>query len=851
MTETASREFLDAYSRLIVSQLHARLGSLFGTDIDTSEVRLLLQTAAIFAFDTRLEDEAKDRRAWAYDVATRLVEAFGSSNRTVIEAVDVILMRLGNFPGRTLLRERWSVDGDQHGVKSLCLDLEALAREAENTIEYPKLGELLLTDFQYRLTESIRRSRGVSVSAPTSAGKSFVLAHEIVTSVATQPGRVVVYLVPTRALIQQVVTDLLRLCREAELEGVVVSAAPIDFNPEKTQAGLIYVLTQERLVSLLNNPDFSQEIHQLFVDEAQGIGDSDRGLILDSAIREVLARSPKVRTCFASPLTRNPGYVLGQFRLEDEGEYFTELSSPVSQVLVNVRPVEKKTRVATFSVETPVGTLNLDEIKLPFKFRNVRERLAGLARFVRKPGESVIVFANRPIDAMETAEVLAEKADPKAPDAEVTDLVKFIKGHVHPKYSLAETLTKGVAFHYGRMPHIIRKRVEDLLREKKLNYVVATSTLLQGVNLPAQHIVVLNPKSGSTPMQAPDFWNLVGRAGRLRENFRGFVWCVDPENWEASPFTGDRLSEIKSAFVASMEDSTLRNLAASVLDGTTDLYDLPNRNAVEQFIGKAFCEFTLEDKLLSESDRVPAEIRKEMQPIETRLETLKGKLAVPVEVCALNPTIAPMQLEALWRRFTTSMSPSMIPLDPYSSGALDNLRGIYKTIEDVFIRAGNERWKYFAPLTFFWVMGKSLRELIADRLEYNNVNSSDTNAVNANIRELLDAIESTIRFTYVRYLGAYLDVLRAYLTSEGQMEEAETIPPWDLYVEFGARDRVLLMLMSLGVSRSTAVMVRSVVTKENDISREDCYARLNSLNLQSLDIPELCKDELKSLIGQT
>ena len=128
MTETASREFLDAYSRLIVSQLHARLGSLFGTDIDTSEVRLLLQTAAIFAFDTRLEDEAKDRRAWAYDVATRLVEAFGSSNRTVIEAVDVILMRLGNFPGRTLLRERWSVDGDQHGVKSLCLDLEALAR---------------------------------------------------------------------------------------------------------------------------------------------------------------------------------------------------------------------------------------------------------------------------------------------------------------------------------------------------------------------------------------------------------------------------------------------------------------------------------------------------------------------------------------------------------------------------------------------------------------------------------------------------------------------------------------------------------------------------------------------------
>lgn len=129
-------------------------------------------------------------------------------------------------------------------------------RESENTVEYPAIGSKVLTDFQIRLTDSLRRSKAVSVSAPTSAGKSFVLAHDILTSISEKPGTVLVYLVPTRALIQQVTNDLLSLFREAELGDVIVSAAPIDFTAEQAKPGLIYVLTQERLVSLLAAPEF-------------------------------------------------------------------------------------------------------------------------------------------------------------------------------------------------------------------------------------------------------------------------------------------------------------------------------------------------------------------------------------------------------------------------------------------------------------------------------------------------------------------------------------------------------------------------------------------------------------------
>ena len=71
-----------------------------------------------------------------------------------------------------------------------------------------------------------------------------------------------------------------------------MSAAPFGFSDEQAKRGLVYVLTQERLISLLFSPDFRLNVAKLYVDEAQGIGDDERGLILDSAIRGMVERFP-------------------------------------------------------------------------------------------------------------------------------------------------------------------------------------------------------------------------------------------------------------------------------------------------------------------------------------------------------------------------------------------------------------------------------------------------------------------------------------------------------------------------------------------------------------------------------
>lgn len=74
---------------------------------------------------------------------------------------------------------------------------------------------------------------------------------------------------------------------------------------------------------------------------------------------------------------------------------------------------------------TPTGVQQVGRLDLPFKFSGVWEQLAQTAVFVRKPDESVIVFANRPVDAMEIADKLAEQIKEKTTDKDVLDLVSF------------------------------------------------------------------------------------------------------------------------------------------------------------------------------------------------------------------------------------------------------------------------------------------------------------------------------------------------------------------------------------------------------------------------------------------
>src|SRR5215213_5324354 len=87
-----------------------------------------------------------------------------------------------------------------------------------------------------------------------------------------------------------------------------------------------------------------------------------------------------------------------------------------------------------------------------------------------------------------------ENGAPEPGSPALDELSQFVKDHVHPKYSLAETVRAGVGFHYGYIPSLVRKEIEHAFDEGHLHFIVCTTTLLKGVNLPARNLFMTRPK---------------------------------------------------------------------------------------------------------------------------------------------------------------------------------------------------------------------------------------------------------------------------------------------------------------------------------------------------------------------
>src|SRR5690606_14308343 len=129
---------------------------------------------------------------------------------------------------------------------------------------------------------------------------------------------------------------------------------------------------------------------------------------------------------------------------------------------------------------------------------------------------------NRPRHAEEVAVALAA-AEPVSASAMLLEAQRAIADHVHPKYRLIEARSRGVVFHHGSMPEMIRMYVEQLYSDLDAaapKYMVSTSTLLEGVNTPSDTLFVLNPVKGRNSYLSPSqFRNLAGRIGRFSEIF--------------------------------------------------------------------------------------------------------------------------------------------------------------------------------------------------------------------------------------------------------------------------------------------------------------------------------------------
>jgi hypothetical protein len=77
-----------------------------------------------------------------------------------------------------------------------------------------------------------------------------------------------------------------------------------------------------------------------------------------------------------------------------------------------------------------------------------------------------------------------------------------------------QLLIKGIAVHHGKMPGLMGRLLIQVVREQIIHLVLATSTLTEGVNLPFEIILIPTLRRSTSTLDAREFGNLIGRAGR-------------------------------------------------------------------------------------------------------------------------------------------------------------------------------------------------------------------------------------------------------------------------------------------------------------------------------------------------
>lgn len=728
--------------------------------------------------------------------------------------------------------------------------LDHLRRQFAASAVDPFSGDItILNRFQVRAEDALRDFQWVSISAPTSAGKSFVLKRVVREALAQSQGKLkrIVFLVPTRALVQEIEQDLKSILLDIQPPSFVSSIPR--WPKEADERATIFVFTQERLQILFrDSPSFAPDL--LIVDEAQKVGEGPRGILLETVLEESRSRNPAVRMVFASPMTRNPEVLLDRTPSDSSKRSIRTEHVAVNQNIIWVSQA-KTGSPRTFTMELCRGeeTVPLGTFDLPFLANTFRKRLAFVAAALGGEGGSLI-YANLPSEAEDIARLLAGLSDRSSSDPELGALLALVKTTIHPRYALVETVMHGVAFHYGNMPLIIRVEIERLFRIGKIRYLVCTSTLIEGVNLPALSIFMRGPTKGrSRPMSELDFWNLAGRAGRQGMEFQGNVVCIDPEVkevWKQPPPRSRRPGTIRRA-----SETILTTRFADLSQYIESESPRSTRADVEE-LESVFTYLMDQSQRFSglrNSPLVAGSLQlKDLDQLQELCNRAREKCDLPAELLERNPGVSPFaQRRLLDHLLTKTDLETAVPVHPSVSTALDSYVSVVGNIGK-FLSGDPAALAYpRALLVVHWMRGHSLARIINEEWRYWEPKGRVLARV---IRETMENVEQYARFRFAKYSSCYIDVLRHCLTLRKRTDLRELIPPLTIWLEFGTSVTTQLSLMGIGLSRTAAIIVSDLLPNP-DLDEAQVLVLLRRMDIHAQNLSPIVAKEVETILASS
>ena len=404
------------------------------------------------------------------------------------------------------------------------------------------------------------------------------------------------------------------------------------------------------------------------------------------------------------------------------------------------------------------------------------------------------------------------------------------------------------------MPSLIRLEIERLFRAGKIKFLACTSTLIEGVNLSCRTIVMRGPRKGKgNPMEAHDFWNLAGRAGRWGNEFQGNIICIDPNNKEAWPVGVPR----RSRYPIRRETDSVMNEANSLAEYIANR-DKNSLQATEESSKFEQVGAYLLNTYLREGGLASSEVAKRHEvgailQLESSLREVARRIDIPTEIAVRHPGISAVGLQSLLNYFRSYEGDpeNLIPAPSESVDAYDRFVTIMRRINESVLPTFQPDGlvPLHALIVVEWLRGFSLATIIRKRIEYHQKNNKSYKLA-ALIRSTMDIVEQTARFKAPKFMSAYVDVLHTHFLSIGREDLIDEELDIGVSLEFGVSSITLMSLMELGLSRMSAVSLYEKISRD-DLSKDGClqWIRERAPQFEGMDIPQIILNEINEKVS--
>lgn len=647
----------------------------------------------------------------------------------------------------------------------------------------------------------------------------------------------IVYIVPTLSLLNQVTEDFNRELKKIGVTDYWISNSFDD--QQLSNKKNIYIMTQEKAIAAFSDTEkaFTKRLI-LVADEIQNIErireDKDqRAKVLYDTLIEFRYKDNVEQIIISGPRIEEIEKV-GKSIFGIETKDHTTDISPVLNLTYSIKKVDKKYYLKQYCALTQEPlTLEIENAEIIEGYGEKQytdKYLSYLNNVVKGVGENCqnIVFSPTSDSARKIAMALGDTSN-----GIEKELIEYYGMTVRENFSLCKTLEKGVAYHHGKLPMHVRRTLEKAIADKKINTVVCTTTLLQGVNLPAQNVFIRNPhlyvkkQKESSELTNYEMANLRGRAGRLLKDYIGRTFVmdedefIDSDGYEQLELFEDVTKELPSGYEQKFEE--YKDFIEEALDNNTPVdATMKKYGYIISYIRQSVLKYGAESR--GRMNNVGIKLtQKQVAAIILKLDSID----VPKEICYKNRYWDPLVLDYIYNEYD-----GKLPNTPMEKGAKSKLDKAMRFLRENDVtaemynknipstyRKGTMR-SIMSGLSLQWANGKALCEIL-NNTRYEGEDGAD------NIDSTIELLQNTISYNLPLLLKPLYD-----------MKQSES--PFLKCMQVGAFGVVERCMIEMGVPRESALYLYKEIFDEKEIKVE------NRLELEQI-IREKIRLEYKNI----